>query len=65
MSIEPTRPTYRFKYLNYDLDRQVDECRQSASILRQDAAKLILRADQIEEEARKWEAALEECPDAP
>jgi hypothetical protein len=66
MSSNPdARPTYRFKYVNYDLDRQVEDRRAAATLLRHDAANLILRAEQMEEEAEKWRAVLEECPDAP
>ena len=61
---EPERPTYRFKWVNFDLERQVDECKARASTLRREAAVLVMRAEVIENEAEKWKSMLEECTDA-
>jgi len=60
MSDENGRPTYRFRWSNYDLAKFVKERAFCAQRLRADAAVLLRRAEQIEEEAAAWENALEE-----
>lgn len=58
--MDEDQPTYRFKWTNMDLDRFVENRRAAAVLLRRDAAKLTLRAEQIEEEIAEWMNALEE-----
>ena len=60
------RRVYRFKWVNYDMERMQASQRARAQVLRRDAAILIARAEQIEEDAAEWEKALEsvEPPDA-
>ncbi len=56
---ESGRPAYQFRWSNIDLEDFVAQRRFAAEVLRRDAAILTRRAEQIEEEARTWEAAFE------
>jgi hypothetical protein len=58
--MDEEQPTYRFKWSNIDLDRFVENRRAAAVLLRREAAKLTLQAEQIEEEVHQWKDALEE-----
>ncbi len=59
MTDPETGPTYRFKWTNYDMERMIAERRSCAASLRRNAATLIVKAEQIEEEAEKWSNVLE------
>ena len=50
--------TYRFKYDNVDLKSYIEERRFITNLKRQEAEKLRLAADTIDEETRVLEAAL-------
>ena len=52
-------PAYRFKWSNYDLEHYLQERRSVAGLLRRDAAMLVARAEQIEEEAHHLQTALQ------
>lgn len=52
-------PIYRFRRSNIDLERFREQRRFAADALRRDAQILIMRADQIEAEAREWFQAIE------
>ncbi len=52
---------YKFKWHVYDLSDHIKSRKAVASKLRRDAAVLVSRADQIEEEMAELEIALEEA----
>ena len=52
-------PAYRFKWSNYNLGHYLRERRSVADVLRRDAAILVARAEQIEEEAHHLQTALQ------
>ncbi|MDR3736073.1 MAG: hypothetical protein P4L10_11120 [Acidobacteriaceae bacterium] len=55
--------SYKFKWANYDLSDHLKSRKAVASKLRRDAATLVARADQIEEELMELERALEKVSD--
>lgn len=57
------QPAYRFRWSNYDLDRYVEGRIEAAKGLRHDAHILTVKADVIEQEARKLKQDLQEVAD--
>ena len=64
MPSDETRQTYRFRWVNTDLDKFRAERQSVADDLRRKAEAMTKAADVIEAEIRAWVDALEETPDA-